>query len=239
MKHLFTLLLLAFSLSVSAQTQAIEEAYINNQIHNHEIPVAEAAEKAKEYKRILKELGGYPQLPFDSTTNDFKFEYILDVPGVSKSILLKRIKEWCAINYVELAAVAKYEDAESGKFILKGYVRLPFKRTYEWLFGKSTQSFSDFKAYHTISFTVKDGRVKYRIESLTYKWYVPGRMIGNNYTPAIESEYSLRSLFPLIAGDINNLANQFELIHNTVKAFDSSRGDLLRYLQNWQEDYKF
>lgn len=239
MRYFFTTFILCCALLCAAQTQQIEEAYINKQIVLKAISPEEATLKVKEYRRILKELGGYPQLPFDTLTNDFKFEYFLDVPGVSKSMLMKRIKEWCAINYVELSAVSKYEDLESGKFILKGYVRLPFRVTYEWLFGKYTQSYSDFKAYHTISFTVKDGRVKYRIESLTYMLHVPGKMVGNTYLPAVDVEYPLRSQFPLISGETSNLINQFELIHNTVTAFDASRGDLLRYLLNWQEDYKF
>lgn len=239
MKQLLLLLFAALAATAIAQTPALEQAYLTKEMEDGRMTSVDVNLKMNEYRKVLNAVGGYPQLPIDSASKDVKFEYILDAPGISKTVLMKRIKEWCAINYVDLAAVSQYEDVESGKFILKGYVLLPYRRTYDWLFGSKTQTFSDFRAAHTVAFTVKDGKVKYRVERLVYQWRTPGATVGSTYLAGADNEVSLRSVFPLIAGDMKNLRNQVELILSTKTAFEDMRSDLLKYMQAWQEDYKF
>ena len=55
------LIIFLFPLSVYAQTEKIELDYLNSLIGT--IPRTELNEKAAKWREILKEFGGYPELP--------------------------------------------------------------------------------------------------------------------------------------------------------------------------------
>lgn len=228
-----------FSHLCIAQTQAIEEAHINKQLADKEITPADATIKIKEFRRIIKESGGYPELPYDTARRVFNLEYILDAPGITKNVLFTRIKEWCAIHYGDVSEVARYESLESGKYIVKGYAPIPYKNSYKGLFGNTNTTTGELKCYHTIAFTVKDGKVKCRIEELKYHYHIASSYIGTTYYPSSDYDVYFSQKFPLIDGNETNMANQFSLIRDTMKELEWIRSGMLKYLLDWQNDYKF
>lgn len=127
-------------LTLLSQTKQLEEAYAKEQWDAGKYTGDQYGKIGRAWARLLADFdGGYPELPYDREEERMKFEYIIELEGVTKAIIQTRLKEWTAINFGSIDAVLHYEDVESGKLILKGNFRIPYIDDYQNFWGQHKQ----------------------------------------------------------------------------------------------------
>lgn len=221
---IFTILL--FSFAATAQTLKIEFDSIENAFQQGKIAQVDAIKKRAFLEKI------YPSLPYDTLMQDFSFSWTVDLPGVPKNVIFKRVKERCAALYGDIDAVLRYEDMETGKIIVKGYVPIRYKQAYQGLW-KVREIVGKADCYHTIVFTIKDGKMKYEILSLAYKGRFAYSTTNTTY------EYSFKSMFPVGTKSDIEIRNTLELASDTLRAFDLIKKHFQVYILAWKSDYEF
>lgn len=224
MRNVLLAAILLLGVAAKAQTLKIEFDSIESAFKQGKVLQVDAIKK----RAFLEK--NYPALPFDTLIQDFSFSWTVDLPGVPKNVIFKRVKERCAAIYGDIDAVLRYEDMETGKIIVKGYVPIHYKQSYQGLW-KIRELPGKADCYHTIVFTIKDGKMKYEILSLTYK----GRIAVTNGT----YEYDFKSMFPVGMKSEIEIRNTLELASDTLRAFDLIKRHFQAYILAWKSDYEF
>jgi hypothetical protein len=239
MKYALLLLLLTICCHAYGQSLSHEYSLLNEKFKSGDLSVEKVRDMKAELKDIEKN-GTYPVLEYDSASSDITYKYVLDCPGISKSILYKRIKEWCALKYGDFETVLRYEDFETGKIIVKGYVNLPYD--YGWLewFGQGLTNTQKTKCTHALVATVKDFKIKFEIRELAYDFEYGGYMIGTTYYAKTGYKLSISSFLPLVNNArIKDWKTALSLLKNTESEFRLTKESLHRYLMDYLVDYKF
>jgi hypothetical protein len=219
-----------------AQTVEIEAEILNRGISEKKWDPVETQERAKLWKQ---ERGNYPKIPYDTVLKKVIFQHIIKFDGISKQQAFKRCKEWAAFEFNKLDAVTEYEDAESGKLILEGWVRIPFTQTYKNVWGntKSAPSWSDL--YFSLMVTLVDGKAKVSYHNLRFESYIPGYAIGNIYIPSEIVKSRFESLFPIVDHDFASWGGIFDLLRNSLADINATAPSLEKYINGLGGDYRF
>lgn len=238
MKHLL-LSVLFLPLMAIGQTPEIELAILNKKTTTRQIDATDAAKYRDEIRKIIAD-GAYPKIPYDTLTKQVTMVFTLDAAGLSKTVIFKRIKEWCALAYGDFETVLRYEDSESGKLIVKGYVKVPYIATFKGFWGDQRKTPTSQKCQHGIMFTVKDGKAKMTIENPSYSFDYGGYVSGSTYISATNYTKPLESFFPIIDdSDTASWRGTLNLIKATMSQFELSARSLEKYIQAYDADYKF
>ena len=88
---MISFILIAITTS-NAQTRELELENMNDMYTFGQITVEEYQNMSKEWRELLSEFGGYPELPFDESLGIIKYELFKEYPNISKEIIYKRIK---------------------------------------------------------------------------------------------------------------------------------------------------
>src|SRR5258706_5530927 len=81
---------------------------------------------------------------------------IFEIDSAKKDQLFTKIKDWAVNSYVSQQATLQAEDKEAGYIAYKGYLPVTLHYTAGILKGKPYQ----VDVYHTLTFYIKDGKVK-------------------------------------------------------------------------------
>ncbi len=101
----FLIFLLFFIAKISfSQTEIIEKENIANRYQNGEFTIEKYQQYGKDWRALIEDLGGYPNLPYDNKSQIIKFEYVIETE-MSKKIIYDRILEWSAISFGSLSDV--------------------------------------------------------------------------------------------------------------------------------------
>jgi len=236
MMKLYNLIFLLLPLWASGQTVDIEADILNKGIAEKRWDVSGIQERAKLWKQ---ERGNYPIIPYDTATKRVVFQQIIKFPGISKVQAFKRCKEWAAFEFNKLDAVIEYEDVESGKLILEGYVNIPYTGSFKNMWGniKSVPTSSDL--YFSLMITVMDGRAKISYHKLRFHSFVPGYVIGAIYVPSETISNSFESLFPIVDHDFAAWSGIFDAVRNSLLEINSTGPALEKYVRALESDYRF
>lgn len=232
--------LLAFWGQVSAQTEAMERKALADLYESGKLNLEAYQSKGKLLASIIKSEGGFPQLPYDTITKTFSFQYVCQVPGMTKKQIMSRLKEFAALSYGKLDGVNEYEDIEAGKFITEGWFRVLFDNTRAGLFGGTVYFESQADCYHSFVFTIKDGSFKMEVKNLVYRFKFGGY---NFYTGAFTAIYYdekyLESMFPLVPQPEKNWAGIVNLIKQTELSLNRLSEAFGGHVKAYEADYKF
>jgi hypothetical protein len=236
MKKLLTVAGMAIASLCFAQTAEIENELINRQFSEGKVSPAVAQEKAKAWRTMRDQ---YPKVPFDTVSNRVVVERVIAFPGISKAIAFKRCKEWAALNFRKLDSVVEYEDVESGKLILEGYVEVTHLVSFENIWGaqKSLPTKSDL--HFSLVLTLVDGKAKVAYHNLRFSDYVPGYASGSSYVPGEWVDRSFESLFPIVNRDYSKWKGIMDLVVNSLSDINRTAPALERYITDYNRDYKF
>jgi len=238
MRNLFLILCLTTYFHAYGQSLAHEYALLNEKLKSEDYSV----EKVRDMNARLKEMekaGTYPVLQYDTASSDITYRYVMDFPGIPKSILYKRVKEWCALKYGDFETVLRYEDFETGKVIVKGYVEIPYEFTWAEMFGGAMMSANKTKCTHALVATVKDFKLKIELREVAYDIEYGGYMFGSTYYPKVSYTKSIQSFIPLVNVKLRDWKTTLTLLKNTDIQFRYMKNSLEKYLLDYLNDYKF
>jgi len=218
------------------QTVEMEEAYMNKCLSDKTWDQVHGAERVRLW-RTLRD--GYPIIPFDTATRSVTVEHIISFPGIDKVTAFKRVKEWGALHFGSLEAVTDYEDLESGKIILEGWVPVSYDATFENIWGnvKSVPSYRSL--YFSLVVTVKAGKAKVRYENLKFHYSVGGYIVGGVYMPVELVRAPLGGLFPITSSDSSTWPGSVDLIRKTMRELNATAPSLETYVRSAEADYGF
>lgn len=226
MRNVLLAAILLLSVAAKAQTLKIEFDSIESAFKQGKVLQVDAIKK----RALLEKI--YPVLPYDTLIQDFSFSWVIDLPGVPKNVIFKRVKERCAALYGDIDAVLRYEDMETGKIIVKGYVPIHYKQSYQGLW-KTREILSQADCYHTLVFTIKEGKMKYEMLNLTYRGSIAYSATNSTY------QYDFKSMFPVGMKSEIEIRNTLEVASDTFRAFDLIRKHFQTYILAWKSDYEF
>jgi hypothetical protein len=238
MKTLLVMAALMIGTQGFAQTMEAEMAQLSKLLSTGKVTGQQAGEIKKSIEGFFKD-GSYPKLPYDTTTKEVVFDYVMECPGVPKATIYKRIKEWCAIAYGDFETVLRYEDFETGKIVVKGYVNIPYHFTFTGMFGGEHSLPMTAKCNHGVVFTVKDNKFKFSIQQLDFNVTFDGYTAGSIYVPSRTVEYPFSGIFPLVNVAPESRKDMLELVRNTLAEFDESRASVWKYVKGVDGDYRF
>lgn len=237
MIRIFTLIFIVPLLAVnaSAQTVEIENAILNKSIQQKEWLQDEIVSKGKEWAALRKE---YPVLPFDSATNRFKFERLINFSGVSKPVAFKRVREWGALNFGRLQSVIDYENADDGVLILEGFTEIDYTSTYSGLFGRANRE-TQTDLFFSMVIRIKDERATVKFENLRFKYKVGGTVIGNVYYPIEFYELPFGYMFPIVKQNQAKWRGYIDLVNSSKNRLLGLMESVEKYIQQTEKDGKF
>lgn len=244
MKNLISALLLTllFPAIASTQTFQMEIDHLNTLLQTGEKTPQEVTIMRKALIEACGDSKNYPVLPYDTLSGSFNFIYILECPKVPKDVLFKRVKEWCALSYVDIEHVLRYEDVENGKIIIKGYTPMAYRKTYKGWFGQTKTYSQSSKGYHTMVVTCKEGKVKLEIKDIRFSFNSRPYWSSNtnSFVTGSESEIYLNQMFPITKNEpYVEWIGLLDLASQSVIEYKRHSIGLHWYLLNWENDYKF
>ena len=162
MEKYIILILLSINSIAYCQTEIAEKESVSNRYKSGELSIDAYRQYANDWQKMINEIGGYPNLPYDTVSKSIKFVEIQET-GLPKKINFNRIMEWAAINFGSLSHVLHYENYENGKIILKGNFDVTHKKEYKNFWGNSKEQLTVTTCYQTYIFTVKDNKIKIEV----------------------------------------------------------------------------
>jgi len=237
MKNIFFLMALAAAPWCGwGQTRQIEEAILNAQLKDGSLTGPVALTKSRAWQAVR---GGYPDIPWDTVSKKVVVERVIEFAGVMKGQAFKRVKEWAALRFGKLDDVLEYEDAESGKIIVEGWVPVYYEATFASLFDSERKAAAWRELEFSLVVTLKDGRAKVRYENLAYRYNIGGFSFGGVYMPSQVFRLPLDCSFPVIANDSSTWKGTLDLLSKTMVLLTATAPDLEGYIRAVLDDYRF
>ncbi|WP_343304419.1 DUF4468 domain-containing protein [Chitinophaga niabensis] len=102
-----------------------------------------------------------------------KYIGIEKLDSLNRNIIYDRGKRWVVDSYKSANDVIQLDDKENGEIVLKGY----FKENWEATF----MTIIAVDIYQTVKLQFKDGRYRYEIGNIRFKYRTSGTTIGTTY----------------------------------------------------------
>ncbi len=237
--RLLLLILSALPYVLISQTLELEEEYLNKVIQSGKLSHEELKEIGKSWNKLLKEFGGYPELPYNTKTQKIEFIKIDNFQGILKKDIYKKVKEWIAINYGAINSVLHYEDYDSGKIIVKGWNKFYIDDIFKNFWGNPKDVIRSLKCYHTVIFTIKDGKMKTEYTNLEYESESGGYTIGTTYVPLSKINYNIQELYPVTKKEKSTWISRLSTLKNTVVEIKNIQESIKYFVLSVKDDQKF
>jgi hypothetical protein len=187
---------------------------LNIKYEKGKIDILEYRKMAKVWNEIYNKYG-YPEIPYDSTNSNFRYEFIYSFDSISKNIIYNRILENVSMKNYHLADVLDYQDYELGKIILT---------------TTNNGKFSDNNGTITYNckyrFTVIENKVKVEVFKIRYNHSSFGT-------------YPIEQLYPITKMKAGVWKSRFILLIAIDKDIRETVLNILHYIKNYQQDYNF
>lgn len=238
MKTNIFIILLFISNIIYSQTEQLEKESMSERFSKGEFSIETYRKYGNDWRIMIAEIGGYPKLPYDETSEQIKFK-IVQITEQSKKINFNRILEWSAINFGALSSVLHYKDFESGKIIIKGWFDVTHKNDYKNFWGKSKEGIKTTKCYQTYIFTIKDNTIKTEIVDVRYKFKTYGYYSSSLYIPDRTFEVSIHKIYPITNFESSEWKEKLDLLNQTNKRIEKLIMNLNNYIKDYSNDYIF
>lgn len=239
MKAKIIIFLLLLSSVVYSQTEQQEKLSLSKRYENGEFSAETYRNYALDWKKMIIDIGGYPNLPYEEISGQIKFK-LIDTTNQSKKTNYNRILEWSAINFGALSSVLHYKDFESGKIIIKGWFDVTHSNEYKNFWGKSKEGVKTTKCYQTYIFTIKDNAIKVEIVDLVYEFKSHGYYsTTTTYIPGRIFKIPIYKIYPVTNFESSEWKEKLDLLNQTNIRIKNDVIDLNNYIKNYNNDYKF
>ena len=233
------ILLFTIQASVFCQTEAAEKANMNTKYQNNEFDAERYKFLGEKWRELINEMGGYPELPYNSETNEIEFLYIFDYPGLTKEQIFQRIQEWAAISFGKYSEVVDYLDIGTGKIIVKGWTNIVHRQDYyNFFFGKREQVVRK-KCFFTYIFTLSGNKLKVQVVNISYEYQAGGYQSGSTYIPVSTMKFSIHSLYPITDDDYRSWKEHLDMLKQTDFEIRVTTKYLDTYIKDIKTDYDF
>jgi len=239
MKNTLLFIFAIYTQIIFSQTIDIEKANLDKRYQSGGITQLEYQELGKNWREVIKSLGGYPDLPYDTISNEIEFEFIKTFPSLDKKTIYNRIMEYSALSFGSIDAVLHYSNLETGKIIIKGWFELIHMADIPNFWGEKKEVIKKEKCYFTYLYTIKDGKLKIQIVNLNYKYTVDGYISSSIYIPTRDEEFSIRTLYPITSADPMLWKARLDILKQTNIKIKSLTDRLTTYIINKDYDYGF
>ena len=238
---LLLILGLAISFSSIAQTEALEKESLKKRFEAKEFSGTEYQQLANNWRDVINEYGGYPQLPYNLETKLMDFNSVFEYPNISKKVVFSRILEWTAINFGAISSVLHYQDFDAGKIIIKGYRNMPILDQYKNFWGQPKEKISTIKVQYTYVFTLLEHKLKIEMIDVTYVYNFGGyyNYLANIYIDPYKKTIGLSSLYPITNTNADNWRSRLSMLVETSKVTKKSFEAINDYILYFEDDYDF
>lgn len=211
---LFIVLLIA--LKTFGQSDSIERAILFNKLQSKKISATAVASLIEKWEeRIKKEK--YPDVPINNK-GKIQYSFILEFPDIMKEQLCSRILEWLAINY-RIIPANLYLNIDDGKIICSNSININ----------------DDASAYYTFVISVKNEKILMEFINIVYQ--ISKQSYGNENSNL--SEYKIDQVFPIILKDSYDWKFYFKLLKTIDNHIKNDVKDIIDYIINYEELYRF
>ena len=232
------LLVMVSVCSMSAQTVEIEKEIVNQKLRDGSLSPKNLKRLGEAWKNLLNNHGGYLELPYDTIEKKVKYEFIEKVPGAKKESIIDGILEWVTLNYGSLHNTVVFEDARSGRLIIKGHYISddePFTRRVN---GVLT-AYGAQKCTFNITFTVKQGIFKSEYGDISFARDISKYSEDGIAVASGDKKYTLESSFPITKRDYKYWGGRMWSIKNTDKQIKKQQKKLHKYLIERKDSFDF
>ena len=220
------------------QTKELELDNMTKKYQNKELSLEKYMSNAKVWQDLIINMGGYPELPFDTNSGLIKFEYVIKT-NTTKQVTYNRILEWGALTFGALSSVLHYEDLESGKIILKGSFDVTHKKSIVSFWGNMRENYVTTTCYQTYIFTIKEKKIKLQINNIIYEYNYSGYSTGGTYAPARTIKIPMTLLYPITNFKSTKWKENLDMLRVTnIKTIGISK-NIEDYVNGYIEDYNF
>jgi hypothetical protein len=239
MKKALLFVLLILPAIAFTQTEELEKRSLTERYEEGEFSHETYLQYATEWRDLLLEYGGYPDISFNNQNNRIEYIRIYEFPDFDKKDIYNRLLEWAAINFGELSSVLHYSDLESGKIILKGNFSIFYKGFYKNFWGNKKQKSISRKSFQTYIFTIKDNKLKLEVVNFTYKYKIYGYSAGNYYIPTETFELDIQDIYPVTNHEPLEWLANLDLLVKTKDKVVLLMYNIDTFINERTEDYSF
>lgn len=213
-KILLTLLLIFFVKTFTyTQTYQSELKRMSERYDQGNLDIYKYQKMAKHWNELVKKYS-YPEIPYDTIKSKHQYQFIFSFDSISKSIIYNRILEKMSMESYSLSDVLDYQDYNLGKMI--------FSISNTCKFPDNSGTITYQCKYR---FIVIENKVKFEIFNLSF--------ISSNGVNSIEQ------LYPISDSNEAQWDIRFKLLNAIDKDIRKNSIEILHFIQNYQEDYKF
>jgi hypothetical protein len=178
---------------------------------------------------------GYPVVPYDSLTKKVEYEFVNELEGISRDIIVNRVSEWAALTFGSMDGLLTHQ-GNASRLIINGSLELLFpdmglvwKNSWKGYVEKELQNSSI--AFFTMEFTIRDGKLKSRILNIQYEYtdFVSDRTVNRTLNSCFPISNNQQDEWKAIIGLVNETRSSLEIMINL----------LLAYVEDYQNDYNW
>ncbi|HPE55107.1 MAG TPA: DUF4468 domain-containing protein [Bacteroidales bacterium] len=233
------LIIIIFPFIGFSQTEELEKENFNKKIaESNTYSSEELMQYGKEWNKLMDQEGGYPELPYDTNTNELVYKIVTDFDELNTEIIFNRIIEWASIAVYNPDDVIVYQNRETGKIILKGTVHIDYAydKTNFWGIDKEKKNYT--RCAITIICTVSNNKLKMEIRDLRYI-YMESYLGSYGFRHNEFFEKPVNMLYPITDFPVNKWGEYLQLLIATNNEMKSLQSDMVSYIDDYFNDYDY
>ncbi len=216
----------------TCQTNEIEKDNLMQRYLAGEMTQPEFRDVAQSWRKLTDEVG-YPVTPYDSISNKVVYTYFYALDGIPRGIIVNRVSEWAAVTFGNTTGLLTRQD-NTDRFIINGSIEVIFPDlSLVWKNGwtgyTETELQNSSLCMFTMVFTIRDGRMKSQIINIDYEYF--------DYLNNKSVNKTLDSCFPITSNEVGEWKAILNLVNETRRGIEDMNDQLVRYIQNYVDDY--
>jgi hypothetical protein len=236
MKHFITIAVLELIISgtpLVSQTQAIEQGTLMNKYTSKELTQPEFKDLAIAWRNLTDSIG-YPEVPYDTVTGRVEYEFIYELDGIPRDIIVNRVSEWAAISYGITDNILTHQGNTGSRLILNGSFEILFPDLFfvwknSWKGYVTTEQQNSGAGYFTLIFTIRDGKLKVQALNISYDY--TDNLSGQSVSRTLES------CFPISNNDQDEWKAILSIVNATRENLVTQMNSLVGYIKDYENDY--
>jgi hypothetical protein len=221
MKGLIISLIMLWGSLLFGQSDSLEKAILFDKLKAKEMRQDVFAETLTKWKEVMKEIGGYPDIPMDQN-NKAHYNFLYEFPGILKDKLFARTLEWLAINYGLVPAYI-YSNQEDGKIIFRNNVNLVTGNV----------------CTYTSVITIRNEKILMEIINIGYQSFYEGHYSNDTWVPEKTIDFGINQVYPIILKKPASWYSNISILRATNAFFKTEKINLLDYILTYDNTYGF
>lgn len=234
LQNLIILLLMASGTPGFSQTLELEYEAMMGRFLAREFTQLEFKDLSYAWRDLMDSIG-YPDVPYDSMTKKVEYEFVSELEGISRDIIVNRVSEWAALTFGSTDGLLTHQ-GNASRLILNGSLEILFpdmfmvwKNYWRGYVEKELQNSSI--SYFTMVFTIKDGKMKSQVMNISYEY--------TDFVSDGSVNRTLNSFFPISNNEQDEWKAIIGLVNETRNSLDTMIKLLVAYVEDYENDYNW